>query len=131
MKCKNCNKEIDNDSNFCKYCGTKVVKANVCPKCGAEHLPKDAKFCPDCGASLEIIDESEVRKQAWKIIEKYPNGYKLFVIRGQLPHFSSRVNVANCEKIISMRKSIASEQKKYEQDLAERKKKVAKKNLHS
>lgn len=55
MICTNCNNEIDNDSNFCKYCGTKVVKANVCPKCGAENLPKDARFCPDCGCKIQGI----------------------------------------------------------------------------
>lgn len=25
-KCHNCFKKIDKDSNYCKYCGTKVIK---------------------------------------------------------------------------------------------------------
>lgn len=29
MFCKNCGKEIDNDSKFCKYCGEKFVKENL------------------------------------------------------------------------------------------------------
>lgn len=28
MKCPNCGKEITDDSKFCEYCGTKVVKEN-------------------------------------------------------------------------------------------------------
>lgn len=108
MKCENCNKEIDHDSNFCKYCGAKVVKANVCSKCGAERLPKDAKFCPDCGASLVMKDESTIRQEAEKIVEKYPNGYRRYVIRGELPHFSSRVGLKNCEKIIAMEGKISA-----------------------
>ena len=27
MKCPKCGKEISNDSQFCEYCGTKVVRA--------------------------------------------------------------------------------------------------------
>lgn len=53
MICPNCKKQIDEDSNFCKYCGNKVVVANKCPHCGATPLPKDAKFCPDCGTHIE------------------------------------------------------------------------------
>lgn len=124
MKCQKCNKIIDEDSNFCKYCGTKVIQANVCPKCGAKHLPKDAKFCPDCGASLAIKDEATIRQEAAKIVEKYPKGYKIFVIRQQLPHFSARVGLANCEKIISMEADIVKMEKTIAKEETERKQRI-------
>ena len=57
MICPNCNMEIDNDSNFCKYCGTKVMKANVCPKCGAPLFDEKAV----------VVDEKIVNHQ-----DKYP-----------------------------------------------------------
>lgn len=127
MICTNCNNEIDNDSNFCKYCGTKVVKANVCPKCGAEHLPKDAKFCPDCGAPLVMKDEAAIRQGAARIVEKYPKGYKRFVLRRLLPHFSSRIGIASCEKIISMESDIADAENTISIEESEYKKKIERK----
>lgn len=108
MICIYCKKTIEDDSKFCRHCGTKVIQANVCPKCGAEHLPKDAKFCPDCGTPLVTSDESTIRQEAERIVEKYPNGYKRFVIRGELPHFSSRVGLKSCEKIIAMEGEISA-----------------------
>ena len=29
MRCPNCNKELSNDSHFCEYCGTRLVKNNA------------------------------------------------------------------------------------------------------
>lgn len=53
MLCPNCRKQIDENSNFCQHCGSKVVVENKCPHCGAMPLPLDAKFCPDCGKAIE------------------------------------------------------------------------------
>lgn len=38
MKCPNCQKGIDNDSNFCEYCGTRLnlVPVNNTPKVNDE-----------------------------------------------------------------------------------------------
>ena len=48
-----CNKTIDDNSNFCMYCGAKVIKV-CCPNCGSDNFPKDAHFCPDCGYKLQL-----------------------------------------------------------------------------
>lgn len=97
MICPNCNMEIDNDSNFCKYCGTKVMKANVCPKCGAEHLPNDAKFCPDCGFALG--EESNYSK-AESIVSMYNKGFKYYVRTGSLRNLTTFTSEEYINKII-------------------------------
>lgn len=126
MICQNCKKRIDDDSNFCKYCGSKVIVANKCPHCGATPLPKDAKFCPDCGSPLVQKNEKTIRREAARIVAKYPKGYKRFVLRQQLPNFSNRVGIKNCEKIISMEQEIASMNKKVIMEEQEYKNKIAK-----
>jgi len=30
MYCPNCGKQVDNESKFCRYCGTKVYKSDIC-----------------------------------------------------------------------------------------------------
>jgi membrane protein YdbS with pleckstrin-like domain len=30
MYCPNCGKQVDNESNFCRYCGAKVYKSDIC-----------------------------------------------------------------------------------------------------
>ena len=50
--CENCNKEFNDDLNFCPICGAKLStneeKIKFCPICGKE-LDEDANFCPACG----------------------------------------------------------------------------------
>ncbi|MFR1296195.1 MAG: zinc-ribbon domain-containing protein [Coprobacillus cateniformis] len=37
MYCPNCGKEIKEGSQFCSFCGSKIVlPRNHCPNCGAE-----------------------------------------------------------------------------------------------
>ena len=48
MKCRNCGKEISDNSNFCRFCGTMIEKA-YCRRCGAV-LEQDSAFCSECGA---------------------------------------------------------------------------------
>ena len=52
MICIKSNTTIDDNSNFCMYCGAKVIKM-CCPNCGSDNFPKDAHFCPDCGYKLQ------------------------------------------------------------------------------
>lgn len=57
MKCPNCNKEIQESSNFCSHCGVKLEVLiacgnSSCPDYGKKILPSDSKFCPTCGHAL-------------------------------------------------------------------------------
>ena len=49
MKCTKCNADIEQDAQFCPYCGNAVNHGRQCVKCG-EHLDDDSDFCPYCGA---------------------------------------------------------------------------------
>lgn len=107
MICQNCKKQIDEDSNFCKYCGSKVVIANKCPHCGATPLPKDAKFCPDCGENVEkqdnvkVINISQTRLKIQKMIVKYNDGYKHFVQVGKVKQYNPSLKDKDCELLLS------------------------------
>lgn len=57
MKCSKCSKEIDDNSEFCIYCGENFrKKLKLCKYCNAELL-NDAFFCKRCGK--EIVQEQE------------------------------------------------------------------------
>lgn len=114
MKCQKCNKIIDEDSNFCKYCGAKVIQANVCPKCGAKHLPKDAKFCPDCGAPLTTKDELDfnvcafVKSSVMPFWPKAGSGTSLsennkYNLNNALKVISSKANDSSMSELNKMR----------------------------
>lgn len=49
MKCVKCNADIEQDAQFCPYCGNAVEHTNQCIKCG-KTLDGDSDFCPYCGA---------------------------------------------------------------------------------
>lgn len=49
MKCPNCNEEINDDSNFCKFCGFNL---NV-----IEDLPSEKMFCHNCGKLIDNNSE--------------------------------------------------------------------------
>lgn len=53
MLCKNCEKEIDNESIFCQYCGTKIIdERNTI-------LSKDGKNCEYNNADAEMIEDKQ------------------------------------------------------------------------
>ncbi len=56
MYCKNCGKELSNNSKFCGFCGSIVEKENdnnkKCPSCN-NSLNGFEKFCPLCGYVIE------------------------------------------------------------------------------
>ena len=51
MQCENCHREIDEDVNYCPYCGSKVG-SRECPKCHNSVSEQD-KFCSRCGQPLD------------------------------------------------------------------------------
>ena len=54
-KCPNCGTEFE--GNFCPNCGTALAQ-NVCPKCKSP-FAEGAKFCANCGCSLEKKPKQE------------------------------------------------------------------------
>lgn len=79
MKCKHCCAEIDNDSNFCEFCGTKVfdVFTKKCTHCGKE-IDYDSKYCKYCGSNAndemeDFVDLGLPSGTLWKC--KNENGF--------------------------------------------------------
>ncbi|MBR5983659.1 MAG: zinc ribbon domain-containing protein [Bacteroidales bacterium] len=58
MKCLKCNAEIADNAKFCPICGAKVEIENKCPNCGAT-VEKNAKFCVKCGTKIENWNEEK------------------------------------------------------------------------
>lgn len=61
MICKNCKKEIPDNSLFCEFCGEKVEQSEnnnseknikICPNCGNQN-DLNSKFCKNCGFELK------------------------------------------------------------------------------
>ena len=58
MKCIYCNREIEDDSIFCKFCGESVAekgdtdKVRLCPNC-SNMVKLGASFCGRCGTPLD------------------------------------------------------------------------------
>jgi DNA-directed RNA polymerase subunit RPC12/RpoP len=69
MECSNCGKKLDNDSEFCYFCGNKMEKDKKpknleesekikCPKCG-ENMNKDWGYCYHCGYENKTKPEND------------------------------------------------------------------------
>lgn len=52
MNCPNCNKEVSPDWKLCPFCGFEPKKCSN-PGCQPRWLPKEARFCPECGKPLD------------------------------------------------------------------------------
>jgi uncharacterized membrane protein YhaH (DUF805 family)/RNA polymerase subunit RPABC4/transcription elongation factor Spt4 len=61
--CQKCNKEFDNEVDFCPYCGNSTVEVKeepkelVCHHCGTQ-LVGDEDFCPNCGSPIVEVKET-------------------------------------------------------------------------
>lgn len=51
-QCPHCTAPIEDDAEFCVYCGSKIEKTPCCPNCGNAIEP-GTKFCTNCGTKLE------------------------------------------------------------------------------
>ena len=64
MLCNNCKREIENDSEFCEYCGKKVEKESeklFCTSCGKQ-IECNSLFCKHCGASVDNEKDDKYKK---------------------------------------------------------------------
>lgn len=59
MICPNCRAEIAADRKHCTQCGERLPA--VCVRCGGSN-PRDARFCGDCGAPLDLDHVAERRQ---------------------------------------------------------------------
>lgn len=50
--CQNCGAVLPKEAKFCFNCGTKIEIGRICPNCGTVN-PTTAKFCMNCGGPLE------------------------------------------------------------------------------
>lgn len=52
MNCPSCRKALQEDFQFCPYCGTQIIKVSNCFSCGKQVDPSWLA-CPYCGASIK------------------------------------------------------------------------------
>lgn len=53
--CDKCSKLIEDDVNFCPFCGNAIKPNNTCCKCGKEIINNN-NFCPNCGYHVQNIN---------------------------------------------------------------------------
>jgi predicted nucleic acid-binding Zn ribbon protein len=61
MLIQHCQKEIEENSNFCSNCGYKIKNVKICPNCGYENNLID-RFCKKCGYSFEKTKNFKLNK---------------------------------------------------------------------
>jgi hypothetical protein len=62
IKCPECGANNDDNYNFCKSCGKKLVKYNFCQECGHKNVDT-ARFCENCGMNLKTFESGSVKTQ--------------------------------------------------------------------
>lgn len=83
--CKNCNSNLDENSNFCTSCGTEVKKETLaCKNCNAT-LEENSNFCNSCGEKVvlkELIPTCPECKTTYTIDIQYcsKDGKKLELV---------------------------------------------------
>lgn len=89
MKCIKCHAEIEQDAQFCPYCGTKVEHIRCCVNCG-KPLDDDSDFCPYCGTKqndvvVEPEQVGEVHSQEPELVQEKPVPTPVVVEQPQEP----------------------------------------------
>lgn len=65
--CPACNNRLDNNAQFCRNCGFKILRN--CPQCQTE-LKTAAKFCEKCGKNL--VEKSQTQISPASTISNVP-----------------------------------------------------------
>lgn len=65
MFCKKCGKQIENSSDFCRYCGTRnTLEDDTSPvltcRCCGKPLKDEWTKCPACGSANTYCDDSTI-----------------------------------------------------------------------
>lgn len=63
MICPKCQTELPADAKFCIECGASVEQANQCSNCG-EAVKDDARFCHNCGEAVSPPEGTRVKAEA-------------------------------------------------------------------
>ena len=59
--CHNCGKENNDETNFCIYCGVKLINKSIkCLNCGKMNEP-NSNFCINCGNNLHTPIKKEIK----------------------------------------------------------------------
>lgn len=63
MICPHCHQELNENDQFCHYCGERIIKTlKNCPNCGQE-ITDDYQICPQCGFHLPLQRVEKVKKE--------------------------------------------------------------------
>lgn len=119
MFCKNCGKELENDSKFCNFCGTSVSGINTerkmfydgdihkCPNCG-EVLKSFSMNCPACGYELRNTNASSAIREFSLKLEKIESNRESEKRRGLFSMAEEMQTISKTdEQKISLIKSFA------------------------
>lgn len=61
MHCQECRKKVEENFQFCPFCGKKLIKPKICSNCGAK-LKENFMFCPECGKKWDSSEKSVMSK---------------------------------------------------------------------
>ena len=54
MKCPHCHKMHSDNTKYCPETGKPICTKTTCYTCGKSNIPSNFKFCPSCGASMDL-----------------------------------------------------------------------------
>lgn len=60
IKCPECGANNEDNYNFCKSCGKKLINYKFCPECSHKNVD-NARFCENCGTSLKTSESVETQ----------------------------------------------------------------------
>lgn len=104
MLCNGCNRQIEDGSEFCEYCGKKVekeLKKMFCASCGKE-VENNSLFCKHCGAAIGNVNTVPKKGNKYKKIN-FVVMIVLLVIVGLLVinHYTENINTeTNGRKVV-------------------------------
>lgn len=104
MICNKCLRVVDDNENYCPYCGNNLkvnssfdeqqdTNNNFCPNCGSK-VDNDSFFCSNCGNKLKEATESADAYKTSTNNNYYQNGYTVKNIEWGAPRNNSSILIA-------------------------------------